>query len=68
MESLSAALPDTTASIVAFMGTAAKEGALTFREKELIAIAVALYSQCAECVAVHCQKALEAGCTREEIL
>ncbi len=65
---LSAALPETIPAFVSFMGAAAKDGALTYREKELVAIGVALYSRCPECIAVHCQKALEAGCTRAEIL
>jgi AhpD family alkylhydroperoxidase len=65
---LAEAMPETIPAMVNFMGTAAKDGALTYREKELIAIGVALYSRCPECIAVHCQKALEAGCTRAEIL
>lgn len=68
MGALSAAMPETIPALVNFMGVAAKDGALTYREKELIAIAVALYTRCPECIAVHCQKALEAGCTRAEIL
>jgi AhpD family alkylhydroperoxidase len=68
MTALTAALPDTINPLAAFMGTAVKDGVLTCREKELVAIGVALYSQCRECVAVHCQKALDAGCTRQEIL
>ena len=65
---LSEALPQTVPAMVGFMGAAAKDGALSYREKELIAIGVALYTRCPECIAVHCQKALEAGCTRSEIL
>ncbi len=61
-------LPQTIPAMAGFMGAAAKEGALTYREKELVAIGVALYTRCPECIAVHCQKALEAGCTRAEIL
>jgi len=68
MSVLSDAMPETIPALAGFMGTAAKDGALTYREKELIAIGVALYSQCPECIAVHCQKAIEAGCTRQEIL
>ena len=68
MNQLSEDLPETVPALAGFMGTAAKDGALTYREKELIAIGVALYTNCPECIAVHCQKAFEAGCTREEIL
>ena len=65
---LSEAMPESIPALAGFMGSATKDGALTYREKELIAIGIALYSQCTECIAVHCQKALEAGCTRKEIL
>lgn len=68
MAALSESLPETIPAMTGFMGIAAKDGALTYREKELIAIGVALYSRCPECIAVHCQKAIEAGCTRAEIL
>lgn len=68
MGALSEALPETIPAMANFMGAAAKDGALTYREKELVAIGVALYTSCPECIAVHCQKALEAGCSRAEIL
>jgi len=68
MGALNEAMPETIPAMTAFMGVAAKDGALTYREKELVAIGVALYSRCPECIAVHCQKAVDAGCTRAEIL
>ncbi len=68
MGALAEAMPETIPAMVNFMGAAAKDGALTYREKELVAIGVALYSRCPECIAVHCQKAFDAGCTRAEIL
>lgn len=68
MGTLAEAMPETVPAMVTFMGAAAKDGALTYREKELVAIGVALYSRCPECIVVHCQKAFDAGCTRAEIL
>lgn len=68
MTQLSEEMPENIPALAGFMGSAAKDGVLTYREKELIAIRVALYSHCPEFIAVHCQKAFEAGCTREEIL
>ncbi len=65
---LAGAMPETIPALGAFINTAQKEGVLTCREKELVAIGVALYTRCPECIAVHCQKAFEAGCTRAEIL
>jgi AhpD family alkylhydroperoxidase len=68
MEKLSEALPETIGAMKGFMDAAGKDGALTYREKELVAVGVALYSQCRECISVHVQKAFDAGCTRAEIL
>jgi AhpD family alkylhydroperoxidase len=45
-----------------------KEGALTVREKELIALTLGLEARCAPCINLHVQKCLHAGATREQIL
>ena len=41
------------------------EGALTVREKELIAIGIAVAKQCEPCIKLHVQKCLDAGAIRE---
>lgn len=61
-------MPDTIRTLFRFVETAQKEGALTAREKELIAIGISLYHRCEDCIAVHVFNALKAGCRREEIL
>ena len=43
------------------------EGALTEREKALIALAVAHTVQCPYCIEVHTKAAKKAGATREEV-
>ncbi len=54
-----------------FMGKLApavlEDGVLSHREKELIALGIAIASQCEYCIVVHADKALKAGITREEI-
>jgi AhpD family alkylhydroperoxidase len=45
-----------------------KEGALTAREKELIALAIGLAVRCVPCINLHVEKCLKAGATREQIL
>ncbi len=45
-----------------------KEGALSVREKELIALAVGLAVRCVPCINLHVKKCLDAGATREQIL
>ncbi|RME39999.1 MAG: carboxymuconolactone decarboxylase family protein, partial [Planctomycetota bacterium] len=45
-----------------------KEGALSVREKELIALGIGLVERCVPCINLHVKKALDAGATREQIL
>ena len=45
-----------------------KEGVLSVREKELIALAIGMAVRCDPCINLHVQKCLEAGATREQIL
>lgn len=44
------------------------EGALTVKQKELVAIGIAVAKQCEPCIKLHAKKCLDAGATREEIL
>jgi AhpD family alkylhydroperoxidase len=45
-----------------------KEGVLSVKQKELIALAIGLAVQCEPCIILHVKKCLEAGATNEEIL
>ncbi|RMF74535.1 MAG: carboxymuconolactone decarboxylase family protein [Planctomycetota bacterium] len=45
-----------------------KDGALSVREKELIALALGLAERCSPCINLHVEKCLKAGATREQIL
>lgn len=60
--------PATTNALMGFVGASLSKGALTVREKELVAIGISVHTGCEDCIAVHTYKALEAGCTRQEIL
>ena len=44
------------------------EGALSVREKELIAFGIALAVRCEPCLNLHVKKSLESGATREQVL
>lgn len=68
VEKLAAAMPDTMGALGGFSGAALKPGALTLREKELVAIGVAMLTRCDDCIVLHTTKALDAGCTRSEIM
>jgi AhpD family alkylhydroperoxidase len=45
-----------------------KEGALSTKTKELIALGIALAQRCEPCIQLHIQKAVASGCTKEEII
>lgn len=45
-----------------------KDGALTVREKELIALGIGLAVRCVPCINLHVEKCLQAGATPEQIL
>jgi len=48
--------------------TVSTEGALSVKEKELIAIGISINAHCEGCLSVHVGAALEAGASREEIV
>lgn len=68
VEILGKEIPATTKCLFDFIQTAQSKGALSVREKELIAIGISLYHRCEDCIAVHVFNAFEAGCTRQEII
>lgn len=51
-----------------FNKTVFKEGALTEKNKQLIAVAVAHVTQCPYCIRSHTKTAMRKGATREEIM
>jgi len=62
------ALPETLKGFHTFYQCVMKDGVLSFKQKELIALAIGLALRCAPCVYLHTRKALQLGATREEIL
>jgi len=59
--------PDAFSKFVAFDEAAYKEGAVPHKYKELIAVAVALTTQCPYCIEIHSKKARKAGATEQEL-
>jgi AhpD family alkylhydroperoxidase len=51
----------------AFDKAAMADGAIPSKTKELMAVAVALTTQCIYCIEVHRQRAKAAGCTEAEL-
>ncbi len=54
-------------SFAAFDKAAMADGAIPARTKELIAIAVAMTTQCPYCIEIHAKRAKAAGCTEAEL-
>ncbi|WP_105533244.1 carboxymuconolactone decarboxylase family protein [Solimicrobium silvestre] len=59
--------PKTTNAFWAFDRLALADGAIPKKYKELMAIAVALTTQCVYCIEVHRKAALEAGASPTEL-
>ncbi|HEV8004281.1 MAG TPA: carboxymuconolactone decarboxylase family protein [Planctomycetaceae bacterium] len=59
--------PEAFKGFVAFDEAAFKEGAIPLKYKELIAVAVALTTQCPYCIEIHSKRARKAGVTEQEL-
>lgn len=59
--------PEAWKAFIAFDKAALADGELPNKTKELIAVAVALTTQCAYCLEIHTKKARDAGNTDAEI-
>ncbi|WP_426700795.1 carboxymuconolactone decarboxylase family protein [Rhodanobacter sp. Col0626] len=59
--------PDVMKAFWAFDKAAFAEGALSAREKQLIAVAVALTTQCPYCIELHNKAAREAGASDAQL-
>lgn len=44
------------------------EGSISVKEKELVAVGIAVAIQCEPCILLHVKKCIEAGLTREQVL
>lgn len=66
-EKLGELAPEAFKAFVAFDAAAVKAGAIPLKYKELMAVAVALTTQCPYCVDIHARKARQAGATEQEL-
>jgi AhpD family alkylhydroperoxidase len=60
--------PDTVNGFAALFGKVMKDGAISLREKELVALGISVAQRCGPCIRLHVQKCLDAGATKEQIL
>jgi AhpD family alkylhydroperoxidase len=65
---LQKAIPEVMADFTKrLMPNALKDGVLTTKVKELVALGIAVCATCDYCIAIHVKKCFEAGATKEEI-
>src|SRR5262245_41201998 len=67
IKKLDALAPDVMKAFWAFDKAAVAEGAIPVKYKELIAVAVALTTQCPYCIESHSNNARKAGATEPEL-
>lgn len=60
--------PEFIQALGGFNRAAMKDGALPAKMKELMALAISVYSQCSYCIAFHVKGALDAGASKDEIM
>jgi AhpD family alkylhydroperoxidase len=67
LKTLGTLAPAAWEGFLAFDKAVMADGAIPARTKELIAVAVALTTQCPYCIEIHTKKAKAAGCTEAEL-
>ena len=60
--------PEFMKGLAAFADAAEKEGALSAKTKQLIAVAAGVVRQCDYCIGFHVKAAMDAGATKDEIM
>jgi len=68
MEELGSEIPETMTAFSELHKASLKEGALSKKTKELIALGIAITVRCDGCIAFHVYDALEAGAEKDEII
>jgi AhpD family alkylhydroperoxidase len=60
--------PDVAKGFGALFQAVMRDGALSVREKELVALGIGMALRCDPCIYSHAQKALGAGASRQQIM
>jgi AhpD family alkylhydroperoxidase len=68
IDKLKTEIPDTIQGFGGLFQKVMKDGALTVKEKELIALSIGVAMHCPPCIRSHVQKCLDHGATRQQIL
>lgn len=68
MNAMKAQAPDLGKAFGPFFQTLMKEGALSVKQKELIAVGIAVATRCEPCIYAHTEKCIKNGATGAEIM
>jgi AhpD family alkylhydroperoxidase len=68
MEKMKTQAGPTMAGFGGLFSKAMAQGAMTVREKEFVALGIAVAMHCEPCIYAHVKKCLESGATREQII
>jgi AhpD family alkylhydroperoxidase len=63
-----AAIPEVARGFGGLFQAAMKDGAISAREKELVALGISMAVRCEPCIYTHAEKALKAGATRQQVV
>ncbi len=67
LRNLRKAMPDTFAGFVAMEQAASAKGALETKQKEFVALGIAVAMRCDACITSHMNALIRLGATREEV-
>lgn len=67
LRALYKAIPEATAGFAALSKAVKEGGVLGVKEKEFVALGIAVAQRCAPCVNFHVEALMKAGATREEL-
>ena len=59
---------DSVNGFAALFSKVMRDGALSVKDKELIALGIGVAQRCVPCIRLHVQKSLDAGATKEQVL
>lgn len=68
MTAMKAMAPEIGRAFAPFFQGLMKEGALTVKQKELIAVGISVAIRCEPCIDAHVEKAVKAGATGAEVM
>lgn len=67
LRALNKALPDATKGFASLSKAVKDNGALDMKQKEFVALGIAIAVRCGDCINFHVEALMNAGATREEL-